>query len=227
MLGRLGGAVGAEIFSMNISLARFGGDGGFDPGSILEPNGAVWDDIAEDCRAWFGSSLPGMEIHPSAVLTGIKVADIGADGRYRNPPIERSLNQAGVAGGGRLPNQCAVAVTFGTDGDLGRVKGRIYAPIPGVTLEADGRLPESVAEGMEAVSLQLIENINNQPGIDVLDIRACVASQGRRNKDGSVRRGPALDPIVRVSVGRVVDTIRSRRNALVESKDWSTVADPA
>lgn len=223
MIGRLGGVSGPEQFSCNLALARFNQDdvGIIAPGA-LDPNAAVWEDVASDCGDWFAREES--RIHPDARLLIVKIAHIGSDGRYMSAPVEIPQSVGGnFDGGGRHPNQVAYAVSLRTAGDLGRVKGRFYAPLPSVAVDVDGTISETVAEIMEGSARTLINALNNQPGLDVLDLNVAVASQGRRNKNGTMRVPPRNHRVTGVGVGRVLDTQRRRRNKLAESRDWSAL----
>jgi hypothetical protein len=110
----------------------------------------------------------------------------------------------------------SLAVTLHSVGDLGRVKGRFYVPTLGLGVGNDGRIGEGIRDTLETNAQTFINNVNNQPGIDVLGIAATIASSGRRNADGSVKFPPKNWAVSAVSVGRVPDTIRSRRNKLNE-----------
>lgn len=224
MSGLLGGTSGSEIFSMGFALAKFE-DGlfGLTAADILDPNLTVWTDIKNDCVAYF--ARPDTMIHADAVLTRVKIADIGADGLYRSAPVEFAVSQGGgFSNSGRHPNQVAYAVTLKTNGDLGRVKGRFYVPLPSVAVDAQGIVSNAVAEQHESSAATFINAINNQPGIDVLDLRMAVASQGRKNKNGTVRVPPANHAVTSVAVGQVLDTVRRRRNKLPESRDYTAVS---
>lgn len=219
LIGRMSGAAGAEMFSMNLSLDRFD-DGVLSP--LLDPNATVWNDIAQDASDWFSS--PATAISSHAHLVSIKCAPIGADGKYTGSPVEREVGANGGGGTARLPNQIARAVTLETGADLGRIKGRIYVPLPTLTVETDGRWSETAVNAAEASDKAFIEALGNQPGLDVLDIRVCVASQGRRNQNGTLRLQPDNYEVTAVSVGRVPDTQRRRRNKLAEARTSVSVS---
>jgi hypothetical protein len=135
MIGFIGAAPGADIWQANISLGVGGADGDI-PGLLdnffdVEPNAAVWDDLRDDCVAWW--TRPASKIRSNCRLQRVKFAFIGTNGRYEKPVVERDCGsvQAGEGFAAIHPFQCAVAVTLGTDGDLGRVKGRTSTPTRG------------------------------------------------------------------------------------------------
>jgi len=175
----------------------------------------VWTDLTNDAKAWF--ARPATAIGTNARLRKVKFASIGADGRYTGAPVEKDAGNITGGGNSGLPFQVACAVTFHTAGDLNRVKGRIYQPAPALATDnATGLVAVAAVDGVRNSMDTFLEAIGNQPGADVLDLRAVVASQGRRNKDGSMRTAPANHAITAVSCGRTLDTIRRRRNKLVD-----------
>ena len=214
MSGTLGSGA-EEIFSMGFALARHDQA---PIGHILDPNDTVWTDIASDCTAWFSDPLT--KIHAHAKLTKVKIASIGSNGRYASPPVERLVTASGgvTASTTRPANQEALVVTLHTAGDLNRIKGRFYLPLPALTTQGDGRFLAADVDGVETRTQTFINAVNNQPGLDVLGLSVHVASQGRRNKDGSVRVGPGNHLVTGISVGRVLDTQRRRRNKLLEAR---------
>lgn len=180
----------------------------------------MWADLTNDARVFFASA--GAGIHPDATLNMVKFAAIGADGKYTKAPVERAPSGARIGAGGgtgsvRPANQVALAVTLLTAGDLGRVKGRFYVPVPAFAVTAEGRYSVAAAQGVATAAQTFLNAVNNQPGLDVLGLQAVVASQGRRNKDGSVRTPARNHVVTGVKVGRTPDTIRTRRNKVSEA----------
>lgn len=213
----LGTLPGGEIFSFGVALDKV--DRAGDPWQgFLDPNSTQFDDIANDV-AQYWNNCP---LSSGAVLKSVKIASIGPDGKYTSPPVERAISAAtaGAVGGAgpttHVTNQTALAVTLLTAGDLGRVKGRYYLPMPAAAVGSDGRIGEAQRDNHEALAATFIRNLNNEPGIDMLNLQVVVASQGRRNKDGSVRLPPRNYPVTAVAVGRVLDTQRRRRNKVRE-----------
>lgn len=216
----IGTLPGDEIFNFSLNLGREDPDGPalWTPFGGLQPNDAVWQDMADDLSTYWASSW----VSSRATLRSVKFASIGADGKYAAAPIEKAIGgpsgTPGPTATNAHPNQVAMAVTLHTPADLGRVKGRYYLPMPAFAVETDGRVSEGNRDAMETAAQTFINNLNNQPGIDVLDIRVIVASQGRRNSDGSVKLPPGNHIVNAVSVGRTFDTVRRRRNKVTEMR---------
>jgi hypothetical protein len=223
MSGLLGD--GTDMFSMSLSLRRQA------PSTWvqwLEAGGADDDTMEawrDACVAWFGS----LDAHISnrAALKRIKIAYISADGTYGAAPTEYAVNQVGIYGPVAQPHpwNVALAVTLGTDADLERVKGRIFLPLPAVTLDdvTDMILASEANEIRDGV-VSLINDIADAPGPDLEDFRVVVASQGRHNANGSVRVPPGNHDVQRVQVGRRLDTQRRRQNKVPEAySSWAAV----
>lgn len=205
-IGRLGNAA-AEIFSYSLALAVDDGDK-FLPG--LDGNQDVWDDVAEDMRAFHGT--PQLRLAPRAVLQVVKIARIGADGKYSAAPIVvdvRDTPGGDSSGfGGLIAPQVAMACSLHTDRRGATGRGRFYLPMPLVDLQEDLRMTQQDADARGAIVAQLVANLNNQPGFDVLGLNVYIAS----SKGYNTR-------VTGASVGRVIDTMRSRRNALNEARN--------
>lgn len=202
LIGDLHG--GAERFSFGLSLANNGGAG--DTSQGLQPNAAQWDDVAADCVAFFGAE--GNRIGNWARLTEVKVASIGADGKYTADPYIQTVN---VVGGGPTsavyPPQVALAVSLNTDRRGPSGKGRFYLPaFSGGVETATGLILQADRDTVRAAVTTLINNLNNEPGLDAVDLKVCVASTKNFNT-----------PVTSVRVGRALDTIRSRRRSLPET----------
>lgn len=209
---------GPEIFSMSLSMA-FVDVEPWENLLQLEPNDTQWDDIVADCVAFFGRA--GTGITTDAVLKTVKIARIGANGLYAAPIVERAANQPGGQSQydalARKPNQVALAVTLHTDADLGRVKGRFYLPSPYWGVGDDGRITSANAESTETSVATLLNDLANEPGIDVLNLKPVVASQGRTRNNVQVLP-PGNHEVTGVSVGRTLDTVRRRRNKVPEGR---------
>lgn len=204
MTGRLGKTEQLERFSMTINLQGVGLAG------VANRYQQAVNDIGADCAAWF--ARPGTNICDEAVLEEVKVAPIGPDGLYTGDPVFwEQMPGAGVKGGLQvvpMPFQVSWAISLGTDrrGPTGR--GRFFQPLPAAAIErATGGVPTAAQTGCRASAVTFLEALNNSPGPDGPgSIRVVVASSKGYNS-----------PVTSVRVGRVLDTIRSRRRSLDES----------
>nr|CRY95983.1 hypothetical protein [uncultured prokaryote] len=203
MSGRLMGNTGIELeaFSVRLNLT--------DPtitGSTPYGQDMV-DDMGADCRAfWLRSDS---RISSAAVLDQVKLARIGADGKYTDDPFLDSNDTPTPGGGGLLmfPLQVAFVVSLDTDRRGPSGKGRVFLPTPTLGLYPDLAAAEVAPALAVAASLaQLITDINNAPGLDVVAPEVVIASS----------KG-FLSPVTSVRAGRVFDTVRSRRTSLAES----------
>lgn len=195
----LGTLYGNEIFSWSLALRR------------SEFNLPVPDEVPQgviDAVTTFHTTA-NIGTSSQSHLTGIKLNLIGTDGRYASDG-ETVLHEfvPPVAGAGTpgMPSQCALAVTLGTAATRGRAsRGRFYLPRLAGSPQADGRLtPSNVENVAEAASL-FIENLHAAlPGYRV----AVTSNIGQ----GTIRE------VTHVEVGRVIDTIRTRRNSLDEDR---------
>lgn len=209
-IGRLGAGPGVERFQYSLNLARGQNGSGGVPG--LQPNQTAWNDFAEDLRAFHGSAA--LSLHPLAVLEEVKFARIGADGKYTEDPV--IVNVADTPGGGPtdvtvtqmvLP-QSALAVSLTTPRRGPSGKGRFYLPMPVIGLTTNLQVQDVQRDQIQARVAQLIGDLGNQPGFDVLDLQVVVASTKGYNTS-----------VTGVRVGRVLDTIRSRRRSIDEAYD--------
>lgn len=210
MLGSLGGGEN-DRFSYGINLARE--DGGV-LGSFMDPNDDVWADMRDAAVAFHGRAATGLS--SQAFLDTVKIADIGPDGKYLEDPVVFTVAQGGasapdfvdgVAVTNVLP-QSAIAVSLTTDRRGPSGKGRFYLPMPAFgTFPQNGfKISVADAEGLRGSAQTFLNDVANQPGLDVLGIRPVVASTKGYNT-----------AVTGVRVGRVIDTIRTRRNKLNEA----------
>lgn len=239
-LSMLGDLPAGEQFSCSLSLVPQGDQwqtlligalAGVDPEAAVDyaienyVDQVALNDIRDDCVAFWARS--GSMIHSTAVLKRVKMATIGADGTYRGHAVEAAANQPGqpINGGVPLPSNVARKTTLLTNGDLGRVKGGFF--LPALTTwgydHATQLFSTEIVQGVQASVVQLINDLENAPGFDAEGFRVVVASQGRHNPDGSVRRPPTNHDVIGVSVGRRTDTQRRRLNKVSEARPTATL----
>lgn len=189
---------GGETFSIGLSsVPNFPGSYPLDPATVI-------DDIAGVFADWW----PTQSIASAAALTTVKFNRIGPDGRYESQD-ETILADIvpPVTGGGTSgqPAQVALAITLDTNRLRGlAARGRFYLPVPSAPVAADGLISTATAQLYADGATELINDLNAILGDDR---PIGVASD--------VRQG-AFQVVRQVRVGRVYDTIRSRRRALPE-----------
>lgn len=141
-------------------------------------------------------------------LDAIKLNEIGVDGRYTNSSatVEHFFDPPeGAAGTIQLPPQCATAVSLLTGKTRGLAhRGRFYVPRLGRTVGTDGRLTTSDQSDLLTAAAAMVGSLNTALGPDYV----CGVVSDRRTG--------AQQVVTELAVGRVVDTIRSRRRKLVE-----------
>lgn len=198
LLGSMGAVAGSlERFSVGLNLQ---GDGSL----ALNLSQVFVDDIAADARTFWADSRNG--IGSRAKLDAIKVARIGTNGKYEADPfISEFAPVSGAAIGTDHPFQvsCCVSLVTARRGPTG--KGRIYLPLPILAVGGDGTVGQGTMDTVGLAVAAFVKNINNVPGIDRPGTQVVVASSKGYNS-----------PVIGVRVGRVLDTIRSRRSQLDE-----------
>lgn len=161
--------------------------------------------FATDLVAWMTSA--GARISGSAVLDFIKFNRIApATGRYFNQQ-SNTHDQLDMATGTveRGEGQISVAVSTRTALARGRGHaGRFYPPTADLPIQIDGRITALLAQDMANAAAALISGLND----------TTLAEGGQAVVFSKVAQ--TVEPILSVRVGRVPDTIRSRRSSLVE-----------
>lgn len=194
-----------EAFSYGVCLA---GEGTL-PSPTAPANADLMNDFVADLQAFHASTA--VKIAAQAVLRTVKVAMIGADGKYvEDPFISAALN---TAGGGGVTTSCvpqtALAVSLETDRRGATGRGRFYLPMANHGFDDTNTFLMSIAKAQATAdaAASLLNALNDQPGVDQSpSLRVVVASTKGYNT-----------PVTGVRVGRALDTIRSRRRSLAES----------
>lgn len=150
----------------------------------------------------------------ACALDTIKLNLIGEDGRYVNQDTVLYEYETPVIGTASTapPAQVAWAVTLGTAASRGLAsRGRFFLPTPTVAIGADGRVSESAALARANQVAQLVADITAAvPGFSV-GVVSNVGAGARR-------------PVTHVEMGRVLDTMRSRRRSLDEARVVATTS---
>lgn len=156
-------------------------------------------------------------IGSAAWLQTIKYNGVGVDGKYLQDYTVRYDYPTPRAGNGAVthPNQIALVATLETGLTRGLAhRGRIFLPAPPIAVGTDGKISQASAQGCATTVANLINAINAVPAAG----RVIVAS--------AVREG-AWRPVTGVSIGRTLDTMRSRRTSVTEAREAVAVAAAA
>ena len=198
-------------FSMNVAPTVI-------PNSLPAVDTTLANSIATALATWFpvagGATGPG--IISAAKLTSCKVNRIDASGHYQDPEtIEIDMGgPISGAGSALVPAQLACAVTLATDVERGLAsKGRFFLPPLQyfASLGSDGRLSTENAGNLASACAILIDAINLVYDGDAKVVVASDIGAGMfRN-------------VTEVRIGRVPDTMRSRRSSLSEDAQVSGV----
>lgn len=153
-------------------------------------------------------------VSPTTTLEWSKLAVIGPDGRYAAAPVSRPIEPMYGSSPLIYPNQIALALSMQSDAWGARGKnGRIFLAGASVKLSGDGRMEVEPRNQIATAFAAFIEGLNDSGKfLTMPNVGVVIAS--------AVGEG-AFNPVTRVRVGRVFDTIRSRRTSLTE--DYGTV----
>lgn len=204
----------AETFNITLSMIPTGG-------SLPAVTQSLADNVAADIAAWWPQGTTatpsnGVGFTAQTKLTSVKLNRIGPDGLYMDSEaIESVLGTpvAGASGANYPPQLTFVATLRGTNERARAGKGRMYLP-PTIGLGSvgtDGRVDATTA-------LKIAQGVSNLLGIvnDSYLTAGVNAVAGIASKVGA----GAFQGVAQVSVGRVVDTMRSRRSKLDEDPQY-------
>ncbi len=186
-----------EEFSYGLNLSRPLG---------LDGVGNLIDDVVADVTAFHGSVAAA--IWNGAIVREVKLAAIGADGRYISEAAIAEVNIPGGMGGAapQNPFQVALAISLGTGQRGASKRGRFFLPTPNVGVGSNGLISVGAADQVRNAAQTFLNNLNNWPGLESNSPKVTIASIKGFNTD-----------VTEVRVGRALDTIRSRRGGLPEA----------
>lgn len=205
------GTVYADTFNTTVSMIPAGGSPV--PASTQLLADSVRDFIATWWQRGLSASAPyGLGFISAVRFTGVKVNRIDASGHYQDPLGVESVHATGVTGinsATYAPQLSIVGTLRGATPRALAGKGRQYwPPSQGMqSLDGTGRISTTVAaqyaDGLEG----LYNGLN-----DAYLARGvpCVVGIASKTRSGAFQ---ALDTI---TVGRTIDTMRSRRNKITE-----------
>ena len=209
-----GGGAGEDIFSFGL---RFSGSVTFDAVASLAAVdtaavAGLYEDFIQDAETQLSD-----RVHAFSV----KFSPLGTDGALLTDPVIETLGGGGGVNGAAsspdFPNQVSLAISLRTVTNVGLAhKGRFYLPIPAITVLTNGHISSDAPPLVAGTVKTLIDGINSEFGDDTVTggAVAIMSSVG-----AGMTRG-----VTRVGVGDVLDTMRTRRNALTETYSFEDIA---
>lgn len=202
----------AETFSVSTKLLR-----------VLDipfPSAPVAPSTVIAAGNAFAAYFSDVETHVNAIclFTETRGWFIGEDGRAKSQITTTVPRVPSVAGGdpGTIhPFQCALKVTLGAGHDRKGSRGGWYLPLPELVIDADGMITETTRDQIVGTTLEFIAALEAIPEFND-EFVVGWPSTSPQNPDGW-----ALAE--RVSVGKVMDTLRSRRRDLDEAREWTPI----
>lgn len=204
----------ADTFNTTLAFVPTGGS------SVPEIDQSFLDDLAVPIAAWWPltTASNGIGITQNAALTGFKLNRIGPDGKYVDPETLEHTFTTPIAGGGPTGTapQLALACTIRGANERARAgRGRMYLPSNSYSaVGVDGRMLIGNAANAAQRFHQFLQNMDG-----VFIDNSVPALAGIASKSGA----GGFQVMNSVSVGRVVDTIRSRRSKLEEDPQYFPV----
>lgn len=180
-----------EIFSFSMALDH--------PGDFL--TNAQMDNCADAVEAFFGAS--GTKITNRATLTEVRFHHLDNTWHQDQPTYVVGKSQAGASSAGQRPSQVALAVSLRGPAAVHPARGRFYIPMPDHTLDTASGL-------LSSTEVQTTANLAVTLSNDLYEAMGSLGQLGIATKGDVV-------PAEQIRVGRVLDTIRSRRNQPLES----------
>lgn len=167
---------------------------------------AVCDSLATLLSSkWSGGQFPvgGAK----AQLGWVKYNRVGVDGKYLGgSTILKEVAPPVGAGATTYPPQVSLVATLETGLTRGLAhRGRMFLPVPRYAVGADGRISATDANGAAAEVAALLTAMNGLAGFGTVVVASKTRAGDQRTVTG-------------VTVGRVLDTMRSRRTSLGEER---------
>lgn len=204
--------------SLRISSADAGATTASEQAALLDLAAAISPIFAR-------TSTAGGPMSAKAKLAWLKYNRIGTDGRYVRSVTNVHDLPAPIANTGAqlYPHQVAIVATLETSVSRGlAAKGRMFLPSPRFAgVQGDFTLAPADVASAAAWVRDLLDAINTTASVgDVV-----VMSKGGVDRDGTPRAGVSR-PVTGVNVGSVLDTMRSRRGKLVETRQSEALVNP-
>jgi hypothetical protein len=213
------GTVYTDIWNTSLTIAP-------DDSAVetLEPTDALVLAVANAVSAWYADGTgTGARISQTHKLTGIKLNRIGTDGLYMDDVTHEYTYTSPISGpfSAAPPAQIATVLSLRTAVERGHAsKGRMYLP------PCEGFTAVDVTTGIATIAnagrvatagATLVDSLNDVYNAGFPDFSAMEVAVASNIGAGTFRR------VTRVSVGRVPDTMRSRRSAISELPEYADV----
>lgn len=214
------GSVYDETFNFSLSIVPS------DEGLVGLPpvDAALLAEVAGVVGSWFPlTGTSGVGFVSAVQLESIKLNDIGPDGHYVQDVTWEHVYPSPIAGtqAGTPAPQTTMVVSLLTAAERGLAsKGRFYLPpiANQLLLQSDGRLLATTATSIANGAKALINSLNTA----YADASTGDEAVGKVGVASDTRTG-MFRVVTGVGVGRVVDTMRSRRGSLLEERVSVTV----
>lgn len=178
------------------------------------------EDCFNDFAAIISNQVNGMQYASHTRAEFAKVAVIKKDGKYGAAPksfggfVPGSLSTEAA-----IPPQLSLVATLGTRKSFGTAqRGRMYWPLPtqlvNTLSKTTGQIDSSLANAFRDRVITAIQNVEGE--VDTLGVPVFAAVMSKSGGVSSPGADGTTNPILDVSVGRIIDTHRSRRSALQE-----------
>jgi len=205
------GTLYTDIFNTTLSMVP-------NAGTLPAATQSLADDLDTFLASWWDNDLAdfptagGLAFSVHAKYTGVKVNRIGTDGRYEDAEAIEKVHSAPVSGINSTlsPAQNATVGTLrGADPRARAGKGRQYWPPNGsfAFMGSDGRISAAGAAKVANGLHSLYAGIN-----DVYLAHSISSIVGIASDVGT----GAFQTLNEITVGRTIDTVRSRRNKIPE-----------
>jgi hypothetical protein len=201
---------------------RYAPDAGTTPEELLQELGAISvQDCFDDWASVIANIDPGITFPVGLTLKWAKLAVIKTDGKYAGAPkIHEGLATGSVSPSSPVPPQLAWALTLGTGKSFGMAqKGRMYLPVPVAVSQtlvaATGQVAPGYSEQMRDKIHIALDAVEGEITTINVSVSAAVMSSsgGKANPTGV----GTTNYVTELSVGRALDTQRSRRRDIVEA----------
>lgn len=188
--GVIGGAtLPYEIFSFGFAVAHDG-----DTLTLLQQSS-----ISDAIAAMFVA--PNTAIANNAHLRAVKAAHVNAAGVQDQPTTIFPHLVSGGTGGSNRPSQVALAVSLVGPAAVRPIKGRFYLPMPNMGISTDSGVMTEASASSVVDRVETLANAIKGLGPTV---RLAIDHKG------------GLAVVNKIRVGRALDTIRTRRNQVLE-----------